>query len=58
VEFVVGDGEPIVSKAGESFWEPPGALHMVSRNASGNVPASLMAFFVGHGESATAYDRV
>src|SRR3954451_22971216 len=54
VEFVVGDGEPIVLKAGESFSEPPGALHSVSRNASGDVPASLIAFFVlGDGESAT-----
>jgi quercetin dioxygenase-like cupin family protein len=59
VEFVVGDGDPIVLKAGESFYEPPGALHSVSRNASGNVPASLIAFFVlGDGESATVYDRV
>ena len=59
VEFVVGDGEPIVSKAGEPFYEPPGALHSVSRNASGDVPASLIAFFVlGDGESATVYDRV
>jgi quercetin dioxygenase-like cupin family protein len=59
VEFVVGDGEPIVLKAGESFYEPPGALHSVSRNASGNVPASLIAFFVlGNGESATLHDRV
>jgi quercetin dioxygenase-like cupin family protein len=59
VEFVVGDGEPIVLKAGESFYEPRGALHSVSRNASGDVPASLIAFFVlGDGESATVYDRV
>src|SRR3954464_9173297 len=59
VEFVVRDGEPIVLKAGESFYEPPGALHPVSRNASGDVPASLIAFFVlGDGESATVDDRV
>jgi quercetin dioxygenase-like cupin family protein len=59
VEFVVGDGEPIVLKAGESFHEPPGALHAVSRNASADVPASLIAFFVlGDGESATVYDHV
>src|SRR4051794_10652611 len=59
VEFVVGDGEPIALTAGESFCEPPGALHSVSRNASGEVPASLIAFFVlGDGENATVYDRV
>src|SRR5918911_5641645 len=58
VEFVVGEGEPIVLKAGASFYEPPGALHAVSRNASGDVPASLIAFFVlGDGESATVYDH-
>jgi quercetin dioxygenase-like cupin family protein len=59
VEFVVGDGDPIVLKAGESFYEPPGALHSVSRNASEDVQASLIAFFVlGDGESATLHDRV
>ena len=46
-------------KAGESFYEPPNALQSVSRNASEDVPASLIAFFVvGDGESATVYDRV
>jgi uncharacterized cupin superfamily protein len=35
VEFVVRDGEPIVVKAGESFYEPPGALHSVSRMPAG-----------------------
>jgi quercetin dioxygenase-like cupin family protein len=59
VEFVVGDDEPVVLKAGESFYEPPGALHLASRETSGDVPASLIAFFVlGDGESATVYDRV
>ena len=58
VEFVVGDGEPIVLRAGESFYEPPDAVHSVSRNASDEVPASLIAFFVlGDGESATVYDH-
>ena len=27
VEFVVEDDEPIVLKGGESFYEPPGAMH-------------------------------
>jgi quercetin dioxygenase-like cupin family protein len=59
VEFVVGDSEPIVLRAGGSFYEPPNALHSVSRNASEDLPASLIAFFVlGDGESATVYDRV
>ena len=58
VLFAIDDGEPTVLKAGESFHEPPGAVHSVSRNASEDVPASLIAFFVlGEGESATVYDR-
>jgi quercetin dioxygenase-like cupin family protein len=58
VEFGVDDHEPVVLKAGESFFEPPGALHSISRNASQDVPASLIAFFVlGEGESPTVYNR-
>src|SRR3954468_24580683 len=59
VEFVVGDGGPIVLKPGEAFSEPPGAPQSVSRNVSGDVPASLITFFVlGDGETATVHDRV
>jgi quercetin dioxygenase-like cupin family protein len=58
VIFGIEDREPVVLKAGESFYEPPGALHSVSRNASEDLPASLIAFFVlGKGESATIYNR-
>jgi quercetin dioxygenase-like cupin family protein len=58
VKFAVEDDEPIVLEGGESFYEPPNALHSVSRNASEDVPASLIAFFVlGDGESATVYDH-
>jgi hypothetical protein len=40
-------------------YEPPGTLHSLSRNASGDVPASLIAFFVpGDAESETGHDRV
>jgi quercetin dioxygenase-like cupin family protein len=57
VIFGLDDGEPFVLKAGESFYEPPGALHSVSRNASQELPASLIAFFVlAEGEVATVYD--
>jgi quercetin dioxygenase-like cupin family protein len=56
VIFGIDDGEPVVLKAGDSFYEPPGALHAVSRNASQELPASLLAFFVlGDGESPTVY---
>ena len=58
VMFGLDDGEPFVLKAGDPFYEPPGALHSVSRNASEELPASLIAFFVlGEGESPTVYDR-
>jgi quercetin dioxygenase-like cupin family protein len=58
VMFGLDDGEPVVLKAGESFYEPPGALHSVSRNASQELPASLIAFFVlGEGECPTVYNR-
>jgi quercetin dioxygenase-like cupin family protein len=53
VMFGIDDGEPFELKAGASFFEPPGALHSVSRNASKERPASLIAFFVlGEGEHA------
>jgi quercetin dioxygenase-like cupin family protein len=56
VTFGIDNGDPFVLKAGESFFEPPGALHSVSRNASDDVPASLIAFFVlAEGEQATIY---
>ena len=58
VMFGVDGREPVVLEAGESFYEPPGALHSVSRNASQDQPASLIAFFVlGEGESPTVYNH-
>jgi quercetin dioxygenase-like cupin family protein len=57
VVFALDDGEPFVLEAGDSFYEPPGARHSVSRNASQQQPASLIAFFVlAEGECATVYD--
>ncbi|MFL6786876.1 MAG: cupin domain-containing protein [Sphingomicrobium sp.] len=41
------DGErPRVYRAGESFYEAPGAHHRISRNASRTKPAKLLAVFV------------
>jgi quercetin dioxygenase-like cupin family protein len=58
VMFQLDDREPVILKAGDSFYEPPGALHAVSRNASDQRPASLIAFFVlGEGERPTVYDH-
>ncbi len=57
VVFGIDDREPVVLNAGDSFFEPPGALHSVSRNASDERPASLIAFFVlSAGETATVYN--
>ena len=44
---------PRIYRAGESFYEAPGAHHDVSRNASSTRPAKLLAVFVkdsGEGE--------
>jgi quercetin dioxygenase-like cupin family protein len=46
VIFRINDREPVVLNAGDSFYEPPGAVHSVSRNASHDLPASFIAFFV------------
>jgi quercetin dioxygenase-like cupin family protein len=57
VMFGIGGREPVRLSAGESFYEPPGALHSVSRNASEDAPASFIAFFVlGDGENPTVED--
>ncbi|MET0232879.1 MAG: cupin domain-containing protein [Rhodanobacteraceae bacterium] len=46
IESQVDDGPARVFKAGESFYEVPGAHHRISRNASGTTPAKLLAVFV------------
>ena len=46
IESQVNDGPRQVLRAGESFYEPPGAKHAVSRNASKTRPAKLLAVFV------------
>jgi quercetin dioxygenase-like cupin family protein len=48
-----------VYKAGESFFEPPGSTHLISENASGTKPASLLAVFIAEdGAQLTTFDRV
>lgn len=42
----VGDEQPRIYRAGESFYETPGARHRVSRNASKSRPAKLLAVFI------------
>jgi quercetin dioxygenase-like cupin family protein len=46
IESQVNDGPKRVYHAGESFFEEPGAVHRVSRNASETKPARLLAVFV------------
>ena len=46
IESQVNDGPRRVFRAGESFYETPGARHPVSRNASKSRPAKLLAVFV------------
>ena len=46
IESQVNDGPRRVYRAGETFYEPPGSRHPVSRNASKSKPAKLLAVFV------------
>jgi quercetin dioxygenase-like cupin family protein len=39
-------GSPIVYTKGQTFYEPPGSIHMVSKNASATDPAKFLAIFV------------
>ncbi|MDQ8727583.1 cupin domain-containing protein [Bradyrhizobium sp. LHD-71] len=46
IESKVNDGKTRIYRAGESWSEPPGATHSISRNASKTEPAKLLAVFV------------
>ncbi|MDI7864656.1 cupin domain-containing protein [Rhizobiaceae bacterium n13] len=46
IESKVNDGQTQTFRAGESWYEPPAARHLVSRNASKTEPARLLAVFV------------
>jgi quercetin dioxygenase-like cupin family protein len=51
----VGDAPEQTFHAGDAWWEPPGAVHRVSRNASSTEPAKLLAIYVA-AKGATAAD--
>jgi quercetin dioxygenase-like cupin family protein len=51
----VGDGAEQTFHAGDAWWEPPAAIHRVSRNASSTEPATLLAIYVAP-KSATVDD--
>jgi quercetin dioxygenase-like cupin family protein len=42
----VNDGATRIYTAGQSWSEPPGASHPISRNTSNTRPAKLLAVFV------------
>ena len=46
IQSRVNDGKTRTYKAGQSWSEPPGASHPVSRNGSKTKPAKLLAVFV------------
>ncbi len=46
IESKVNDGPARVYKAGESFYETPGSLHPISRNASKTKAARLLAVII------------
>jgi quercetin dioxygenase-like cupin family protein len=46
VRSKIGDQPQTVYQSGESFYEPPGAVHSISANASDSEPAKFLAFFV------------
>ncbi len=46
IESKVNDGPARVYEAGESWFEPPGSSHPISRNASKTEPAKLLAVIV------------
>jgi quercetin dioxygenase-like cupin family protein len=46
IESKVNDDDARIYRSGESWSEPPGALHSISRNASKTEPAKLLAIFV------------
>jgi quercetin dioxygenase-like cupin family protein len=43
---------PIRYKAGESFFEPPGAIHLLAENASASEPARILAVLVADEDAA------
>lgn len=56
---VEGEAAPHVYRAGDSFFEAPGAHHVIGRNASSTEPAKLLAVFVvdSNDKALTVYDQ-
>ncbi len=45
-EWAISDAAPKIFKPGEVFYEPPGVLHAVSKNASATDRAKIVVFMV------------
>ena len=46
VVMQVKGGAPVTLRAGDTFYEKPGDVHTVARNASQTAPAKFLVFFV------------
>jgi quercetin dioxygenase-like cupin family protein len=46
VRMQVKGGAPSVYSAGDSFYEAPNGVHLVSENASAKEPATFLAYFI------------
>jgi quercetin dioxygenase-like cupin family protein len=46
VRMQVQGGPASLYKAGDSFYEPPNGIHLVSKNASAQQPATFLAYFI------------
>jgi quercetin dioxygenase-like cupin family protein len=56
VRSQLGGGPVETFTVGQSFFEPPGAIHLVSANASNTEPAELIAVFIAdEGAQLTTY---
>jgi len=49
VESALGDQPPQRYKAGDAWYEAPGELHRVTRNASSTAPATIVAWVLSNG---------
>jgi quercetin dioxygenase-like cupin family protein len=46
VRMQVKGGAPSTYKAGESFYEAPDGIHLISENVSAKEPATFLAYFI------------
>jgi len=52
-EFAIDHREPRLLKAGDTFYEPPGAVHSTSRNPSTDQRVKLLVFMVADQKNPT-----